>query len=155
MDRMFKRVARGLIPAVFMLGVAGGVAAQDTPEEVVKYRVILMNTQTGHLRAIAAVVGGEVSYGAHVKDHADAVKAIAGMEADIFPEGSAVGESRAKPEIWQNWDEFQELYANYRTQAVKLAEVAATDDLGAIGAQLGEVGKTCGGCHKRFRKEKQ
>ena len=144
-----------IIVLVFGMGVASGASAGDDPANVVKYRLLLMNTQTGHLQAIAAVVSGEVSYGAHVKDHADAIKDIAAMEADIFPEGSAVAGSRAKPEIWQNWAEFQALYANYKTQAEKLAEVAATDDLSAIGAQLGEVGNTCGGCHKPFRKPKE
>ena len=155
MKVLFQTMTRGVIAiAIVALGAVGMAAAQDDPANIVKYRILLMNTQTGHLRAIAAVVKGEVSYGAHVKNHADAIKIIGEMKADVWPPGSAVGESRAKPEIWQNWNEFQELYDSYMVQVVKLAEVSATGDLAAIGAQLGEVGNTCGACHNRFRKEK-
>ena len=156
MIHSLKKTVKAFVFALIFVGVALGVsAAVDDPAAVVKYRLFLMQAQTFHLRAIAAVVRGEVSYGAHVKDHADAIKDIAAMEADIFPEGSIVAGSRAKPEIWQNWDEFQRLYVDYKIQAEKLAEVAATGDLSAIGSQLQEVGKTCGACHKPFRTPKQ
>ncbi len=137
------------------LGLADAALAQGDPANVAKYRANLMKTQTGHLTAIISVVKGEVAYGAHVKQHADAIKAISEMVIDVFPRGSAVGDSRAKPEIWQNWDKFMAGYVNYKTQTAKLAEVAASGDLGAIGAQIQEVGKACGGCHKPFRKEKK
>jgi cytochrome c556 len=32
--------------------------------------------------------------------------------------------------------------------------VAASRDVGAIGAQLKNMGKACGGCHKPFRQKK-
>ncbi len=83
-----------------------------------------MKAQTGHRRAIAAVVKGEVSDGAHLKAQADAIKAISEMAGEAFPE------------------------------AAKLAEVAGNGDLKAIGAQLGNLGRSCGGCHKPYRKEK-
>jgi cytochrome c556 len=150
-----KKLFYSIVIAGFMAaGVAGSAGAADDPANVVKYRVNLMKAQTGHLRAIASVVKGEVSYGAHVKAHADAIKALSEMAGEVFPKGSGVGESRAKPEIWQDWDKFLAVYGTYKAEAAKLAEVAGSGDLAAIGAQLGNLGKSCGGCHKPFRKEK-
>ena len=40
---------------------------------------------------------GEVAYAGHVKGHADAVKALSDLAGEVFPESSAVGESRVKP----------------------------------------------------------
>ncbi len=111
-----------------------------------------MRTQIGHLQAIGSVLKGEVSFGAYVLAHAQAIKAISEMVGDLFPESSAAGDSGAKPDIWQRPEEFKAAYENYKAQAAKLAEVAASGDLGAIGAQLGNLGKSCGGCHKPFRK---
>jgi cytochrome c556 len=36
-----------------------------------------------------------------------------------------------------------------------MVEVAGGGDVGAIGAQLKNLGKACGGCHKPFRAEKK
>jgi cytochrome c556 len=152
---VLKKVAYPIVIAgVLAVGGAISGSAADEPANVVAYRINLMKAQTGHLRAIAAVVKGEVSYGAHVKAHADAIKAISEMVGEVFPEGSAGGESRAKPEIWQNWDKFLGVYGNYKAAAAKLAEVAGSGDLKAIGAQLGNLGKSCGACHGPYRKEK-
>ncbi len=153
MSGVIRTITSGLVAGVVALSVAGTATAAE-PENILKYRVNLMKTQTGHLVAIAAVVKGEVPYGAHVKAHADAMRALSEMVSGVFPEGSAVGDSRAKPEIWRDWDKFLAIYENYKTEVAKLAQVAAGGDLGAIGAQLGAVGKSCGACHKPFRKEK-
>ena len=154
MSGFIRTVTGGLVAGVVALNVAG-TATAAAPEHIIKYRVNLMKTQTGHLVAIAAVVKGEVPYGAHVKAHADAIKVIGEMKADVWPPGSAVGESRSKPEIWRDWDKFLAIYENYMTEVVKLTEVAASGDLGAIGTQLDGVGKSCVACHKPFRKEKK
>jgi len=143
-----------VIVGIMTVGVTAPGGAADDPANVVKYRITLMKTQTGHLQAIGSVVKGEVAYGAHVKAHADAIEAISEMAGEVFPKGSAVGESRAKPEIWEDWGKFLAAYDAYKAEAAKLAEVAGSGDLKAIGAQLGNLGKSCGGCHKPFRKEK-
>ena len=155
MSHTLKKVSYPIVIAeVLAVSIALPGGAADEPASVTAYRINLMKAQIGHLQAIAAVVKGEVSYGAHVKAHADAIKAISEMVGEAFPEGSMGGESRAKPEIWQNWDKFLGGYGNYKAEAAKLAEVAGSGDLKAIGAQLGNLGKSCGGCHKPYRKEK-
>ena len=77
------------------------------------------------------------------------------MLSDIFPEGSDKGETRAKPEIWTDWAKFEGIIKSFNAASEKLVQAAESGDMAAIGAQLGEVGKGCGSCHKPFRKEKQ
>lgn len=140
---------------IFSIIMIGNAGAGEDSLNAFKYRQKLMETQEGHLLAIVAVLKGEVPYAGHVKTHAEAIKGISEMVGDAFPKGSDVAGSRAKPEIWQNWDKFREAYNNYKAEASKLAEVAAGGDLAAVGAQLGNLGEACGGCHKPFRKPKQ
>ncbi len=68
-----------------------------------------------------------------------------GPEADI--------ETAAKPAIWERPAEFKAGQAAMGEQATKLAKVAGGDDLKAIRAQWQALGRTCKGCHDKFRAE--
>ncbi|MGF1610792.1 MAG: c-type cytochrome [Kiloniellales bacterium] len=150
-----RRALIGLAAAAAVItGVAAAQAADD-PANVVKYRGMVMSALGAHIGSIASVIKGEVSYGPHVSTHAQALHATSLMLTDVFPEGSGVGETRAKPEIWQEWEKFEGLINDLSTQTEKLAQVAEGGDMAAIGAQLQETGKACGNCHKPYREEKE
>ena len=70
----------------------------------------------------------------------------------LFPEGSLTEKSKAKPEIWQKWPEFESAVKNYATQAEKLRDAARSKDLAATEAVAKEFGRqACGTCHQPFR----
>jgi cytochrome c556 len=68
-----------------------------------------------------------------------------------FAPGSDKGKTRAKPEIWDNKADFEEKLGNFRMQAAKLAEVAATGDRQAIAGQFRTTGGTCKACHDNYK----
>ncbi len=69
----------------------------------------------------------------------------------LFPEGTA-DNSNAKPEIWQNFAQFQELSQNLEARAISLRDAAKAKDAAAVEAQVKEFGaKACGACHTPFR----
>ena len=68
-----------------------------------------------------------------------------------FAPGSEKGKTRAKPEIWDNKADFEEKLGNFRMQAAKLAEVAATGDRQAIAGQFRKTGGTCKACHDNYK----
>jgi len=70
-----------------------------------------------------------------------------------FPKGSTDEDSEAKPEIWDNWSEFEEKFKALQMESEKLAGVAAKGDRAATLSQFQNTGKTCGGCHKKFREK--
>lgn len=131
------------------------LAAADEPEDVIEYRQQVMKSQGAHITAIVAAVEGRVSFIDHIPAHAMAISVTAKMIPDIFPEGSGVGETRARPEIWQDWDKFTAAAEKLVQASAEMAEIAKGGDIGAIGAQLEEIGNACGGCHKPFRKKKE
>ncbi len=81
----------------------------------------------------------------------------------LFPEGSLgtpEQKSRAKPEIWQNWDTFTA--AAKKTQDAALAIMKLARDAEKMGVSADEVDKAlkalggaCKSCHKDFRKPKK
>jgi cytochrome c556 len=77
---------------------------------------------------------------------------------DYFPKGVQSEKSRAKPEIWQKWDEFSKLPVKVKDAAGALAKAAAAKDDAAVQAQLKALGQespfrsgACFECHKEFR----
>ena len=140
------------------LGMAGQTLAADSPENLVKYRKSVMKAIGGHTGAIAAVVKGEVSFGAHVANHARGIKDMSLIVSDVFPSESGpmdYADTRALAEIWDQPAKFKEAVTAFQSAAAKLADVAEGGDPQAIADGLGALGKSCGGCHKPFRKEKK
>ena len=68
-----------------------------------------------------------------------------------FAPGSDKGKTRAKPEIWDNKADFEEKLGNFRMQAAKLAEVAATGDRQAIAGQFRQTGGARKACHDNYK----
>ncbi len=68
-----------------------------------------------------------------------------------FAPGSEGGKTRAKPEIWLDMEDFEEHLEEMRTEAAKLAKVAAMGDQAATKAQFAATGKTCKSCHDEFK----
>lgn len=153
MKRIFAVLVAGLA-----LGLAAQASAADSPENLVKYRKAVMKAIGGHTGAIAAVVKGEVSYGAHIANHARGIKDMSLIVPEVFPANSgpdSFQDTRALAKIWGEPGKFKEAITAFQGAAAKLVEVADSGDMAAIGASLGELGKSCGGCHKPFRAEKK
>ena len=70
----------------------------------------------------------------------------------MFPKGSGLGDTKAKPVIWENWSKFESAVKDFERESAKLAKVAESGDMEALAKQVRATGKTCGGCHRNFRK---
>ena len=76
----------------------------------------------------------------------------------IFPGGSgqdAYPNTRALPTIWNDWAKFEAAAKAVQAESAKLAEVAQGSDRRAIGAQVQNLAKACGSCHKSFRAKRK
>ena len=70
----------------------------------------------------------------------------------MFPQGSLTAKSNAKPEVWQQFTEFQAASMNMGTLAAKLREAAKAKDAATVNAMVKDFGKNaCGTCHTPFR----
>jgi len=146
-----------ILAATVLLGLTSPAQAIDEPENVIKYRQSVMKSIGGHMGAIVGVVKGEVSYVGHVVAHAQGINAMSKLLAGLFPEGTSQFEfpnTRALPEILDDFSKFEAAAKALEAESAKMVEVAASGDLGVIGAQLQNLGKACGGCHKPFRQKK-
>lgn len=149
--------AGGVAAAVLALLVATGAAAQaqDSAADAIKYRQTVMKTLAGHMGALGAIAKGEVTTTSHAAIHAKAVLGITEMMPDLFAANTGPDsgvKTRVLEAVWQDGDKLSQVIDQSMAEATKLVEVAQAGDPGAIGAQLGALGKNgCGACHTPFR----
>lgn len=128
-------------------------AAADTDVKgTIQYRQNYMNAIGGHTGAIRRLKDGRFNAPGHLQMHTDALIKLTRDIALLFPEGTSAGKTDAKPEIWENWSDF-EARANESQQAAQaLLDAVQSGDAGAIDTRFGELTQTCKACHKPFRK---
>jgi cytochrome c556 len=148
-----QRKGIGILAGVLVaLGAAMPVVADTTPEDAKDYRAAVMTAFRGHIGAASMIVRGLVDNNGQLLSHAEALASTAVELKNLFPEGSAVGESEALPAIWEKPDEFAEAVDAMVEATVAFEEAAADGDPEAIGAAFRQVGMSCRGCHDNFRK---
>jgi cytochrome c556 len=91
-----------------------------------------------------------------IRQYAAQIDDLVKQQKFWFPPGTGPEteiETAAKPLIWKQPAEFKAGQAALSEQAAKLAKVAAGNDTAAIKAQSQALGKTCKGCHDKYREE--
>jgi cytochrome c556 len=94
-----------------------------------------------------------VESGAGTKDQVFAAQAVAKWARTLplmFPPGSNVPPTRAKPEVWTDRAGFEAKAADYAAAADKLAEIADSGDSAAFLAQLSATRDKCKACHQVY-----
>ncbi len=136
--------------AVLSLFVSSQIFSQ---EDDIKERKALMKSNSKANKAIkGAVKEGDF---ATIEENAKKLVANADNMVALFPEGSTAKKSRAKAEIWQEWDDFKAKVNDIKDAARQLANAANAKDSEQVQVQNKAIGKACGSCHKRYRARKK
>lgn len=152
------RTSRSLAATILLSVCLGTPAmAEDEPSEsIVVYRQNVFQTLGKHMKGVKMIVKDEVNRAGDVVMHARGLKAHADILPTLFPQGTSATsgvKTDALPAIWEKWSDFQAAAGALSTAATALEEAGASGDMGAVKAAFGNVGKSCGGCHKSFRKD--
>ncbi|KAG1702697.1 Cytochrome c-556 [Nymphon striatum] len=100
--------------------------AHDGATGVIKQRMDMMGEIAKAMKSIGQMVKGEVDYNSEVVTTAALeIEAHAKGFPQLFPDGSTTKPSEALPVIWENWEEFNQLLEEMKTQSKNLAEIAA------------------------------
>ena len=145
--RIVKLCGIALAAAIGFAGVAGLSQAQT---DVIKQRQEDMKANGASMKAINGILeasGPAADVGAEAtKIHAKAMEL-----ATLFPAGSDQGDTKAKPEIWQNADDFAAKLKALQDESAMLVTAASGGDMAVVKAQYEKLGGTCGGCHKVYK----
>lgn len=140
----------GLGALLGALAIVGAASAQD----VIKARQAEFKEFGKRMGAIKDTVIDKK--GGTLADVAANAEYLAGKIPQIpswFPEGSDKGETRALPEIWLNFADFEAKAKNAQGLAQALVVAAKSGDQGATAQTFGKLGQEgCGGCHQPYRR---
>jgi len=141
------------------LGVTatGSLVAAPKPEEAVKYRqgaLFALGWNAGAMGAMGAMVKGDVPFDAkEFSFMADRIAALAPLVLEGFTPDSKGAKSHARPELWENLDDFKQRTEEPGASTTALAAAAGTGAKGAMKKQVGDTVQICQGGHDEYRKE--
>lgn len=148
--------------AVVAMSVGGGASrAHEGAAGIVAERMEMMKSLGDAMKRLASMYRGEAPYHpAAVRDAAGIIGRHGGEQMTrMFPPDSHAHPSEALPEIWEDWDRFQELAEELTANAAALADAANRGDTAGDAAALpsrrdfARLGRVCSACHTEFRKE--
>ena len=137
---------------------AGPAQAQDAMTYI-HQRQALMKRQGKDLTAIKAYLGGRLDQ-AHAQAAAADLLTTLPKIPSLFPQKTSLaeypGKTRAKPDIWTEWNEFNAAMQNADAKAKVLDAAMKSGNKAAIQTAFADLGKNgCNGCHKTFRAPKK
>ena len=133
---------------------APAIAQFAKPEDAIKYRKATMTVMGSHVGRIAAVVRGDRPFNAaEVQANATVIETLSRHPFDAFGPGTDKGDTRAKPEVWQNSAKFKADAEAMQKAVANLASASRSGSLDPVKAAFGDVGKSCKACHDDFRKD--
>ena len=122
------------------------------PEDAIKYRKASFVVTAAHFGRIGAMAQGKAPFDAKVAaESADIVANMSKLPWAGFGEGTDVGETKAKPEIWKQGAKFKEAADKFQQEAAKLQVAAKGGKEADIKAAFTATEGTCKGCHDDFR----
>lgn len=119
-------------------------------KDVIAFRTYLMENIGDNAKEMNdKIKAGKI---ATAKVNAQAIALHATRIPELFPQGSTSETSKAKPEIWQKWDEFVKSADTLKTEADQLVVTIAEGKSDEVTTQLKKVFGACKSCHDTFRK---
>lgn len=136
------------------LTLAQGALAQAKPEVLVKQRQAAMTLMGKYFGPMAAMAQGKTPYNAAVvQRNAGFLDNLSRMPWDGFDARTRGVKSRALPDVFEDASGFKKAANRLENEAAKLVSVSRGGDEAAVKAQIGAIGKSCGGCHDEFRSD--
>jgi cytochrome c556 len=150
----FKPRSITLLSAV-LLGASAlsSLAYAESFEREIEYRQSVMEIFGWNMKAMGAMLKGKVPYdAASFARHASDMQAATSLDLlSGFPEDSNEGETDALPDIWLDFNDFKQKYADLQAASKTLNTAAAGSDQAQIKAAFGDLGKACKACHRAYK----
>jgi len=139
------------VAALLALGTAG-FAAADQFEDAVHARKSAFTLIKANFGPMGAMAEGKIPFNKEAfAARAANLEALSKMPWEFHIEGSDMGDTKAKPEVWSKAADYKAAADKFQTEAAKLAVVAKSGDEKGMKAQFGATAKTCKACHDNFK----
>ena len=151
---MMRKLLQSSLVGLLSLNMGALWAAGVKPNDAIEYRQSVYTLIKWNFAPIGAMLKGQIPYdAAAVARHTAFLETLSKMPLEGFTPGSDVGNTKAKPDIWKNRQEFEKLMSDFQEQVIKLNQVAGSGDQATVKEQFNATAKSCKNCHDKFRKE--
>lgn len=131
------------------------LAAPAAADDVVSQRIDLMKSIGEAMKIMAPMFSEQAELQIDVvAAEATRLAQEAGRVLDLFPAGSLTPPSRAQPEVWSFWPEFEKRANALQAHGADLAAAAQRGDGAAAAGAFLALTRTCSECHRYFRAKK-
>ena len=134
---------------IMLFFFSGIVQAKDS--DVIKYRQNLMKSLQYHAGGLGSILRKKVEFKDNFAYHADSIEAISRAAQNAF-KPKVVG-GTASPDIWENWDDFDQKFDDLANSAAEVAKIAREKGVDQAAKQVGSL-FVCKSCHDLYRIEK-
>ena len=147
------KVVTSLVLAIATLAFTGIASAQFAkPEDAIKYRKSALFVMSQHFGRVAAMANGKAPFDPKAAaDNAAVAENMSKLPWAAFGEGTDMGDTKAKPEIWKEMPKFKEKSEKMQAEMSKLAVAAKTGNLESIKTAVAATGGACKSCHDDYR----
>jgi cytochrome c556 len=147
---------KALIVAALTAGVSAAPVALshlDPTQFNLSYRQSLFALMGANFGPMSSMIKGEIPWDdALFQGWSKDLASVTTLDAARgFPAGSDGGRTRAKPNLWENMDDFNAKMDSLREEAAKMAVVAGSGDKQAILQQFQKTGGACKSCHDEYK----
>lgn len=147
-----KKIILTLVAASATLASFSAAAQFAKPEDAIKYRKAALTVTAAHFGRMGAMAQGKVAFDAKAaSDNAEIVVAMSKLPWAAFGEGTDVGDTKAKPEVWKQNAKFKEAAEKFQAESVKLAAAAKSGKEDAFKSAFSATAGACKSCHDDFR----
>lgn len=147
-----KTLARPLIMSALLAFSASLWAEVARYEEPIRYRRAVMTMIKRHYEQVSAMAKGKAAMNREeLNRHANYLEMLSRASIDGFVAGSHEGETKAKPEIWQDWPRFRSQIEKFQADATRLKEIARGSNLEALKTAVSDMTRTCKNCHDDYK----
>ena len=147
MARVFLQKTKSIIQPTLICFIV--LASFGAHADVIADRKANFKANADAMKAINAALGAG-DFNAAVKN-ATTIANWAQSMTDYFPEGSDSGDTKARAEIWMDFDNFKNRAKDNENAAQALITAAQAGDLNAAISGLKALGGTCKACHTSFK----
>lgn len=138
--------------------LVGSAVAQTPPsraDQLVTYRKAMYQVMFNNWVPLLAVTQGKAPFDAKaVQKRATRANFLAQMISEGFPPESQEGKpTRAKPELWANRADFDQLMTTWQKSMVALEAATKTGKLDKVTDAFNTTRDNCKACHDKYRTE--
>ena len=149
---MKKQLIGATVGLTLAVGFIGTAFAQANPATLVKQRQAAMSLQGKYFGPLFGMGSGRAPYDAAIAArNAGYLETLSHMAWDGFNPSTANEKSNALPKIYEDAAGFKAAQDKFQAEATKLVAATKGGNEAAAKAAIGEIGKSCNGCHDTYR----